>query len=196
MVRYNFTTLHPTTVKSVERLISDNNHHRRSTVRSSRPTDGPAMSTHSSESHDGDNDLPRRFPDWPSEPVRLGAWDVSSVLSIVGDVVMLLLALAFAGACILVASALLPLLCLRNFVRYQAHADVLIGLAIAAWSLHGKPIKKYPMGEHVEKACKLVSWNGTTASPDLSSNEQLIHMWRTGPDNLSTFICRSCRPES
>jgi hypothetical protein len=31
------------------------------------------------------------------------------------------------------------------------------GLALSAWYLHNKPIADYPLGQNVEKVCKLVS---------------------------------------
>ncbi len=39
------------------------------------------------------------FLDWPTKPARLRAFDVTGILSIIGDGAMLLLALAFDGAC-------------------------------------------------------------------------------------------------
>jgi hypothetical protein len=47
-----------------------------------------------------DDELQAKFPEWPSTPRRLQIVDVSLLLSLGGELTMLLLALAFAGECL------------------------------------------------------------------------------------------------
>lgn len=76
-----------------------------------------------------------------------------------GDIVLCLLALAFAGAhhgFILTYVPSCPLIP-RSTMTAPRRLIHIIGLALTAWSLHLKPIHSSAIGEHVEKACKLVS---------------------------------------
>jgi hypothetical protein len=54
---------------------------------------------------DGDRVLQAKFPDWPSKPKMLHVYDVANILALLGDAVMLLLALAFAGSCLLIRAS-------------------------------------------------------------------------------------------
>ncbi len=59
-----------------------------------------SSSAKSREGYKAQNELHTKYPDWPSKPEKLHVFDVYNILSLMGDVLLLLLAFAFVGTCL------------------------------------------------------------------------------------------------